>query len=393
MLKVRKKIVNSTFLNSKFYLEKDFFESKNKINEAISAIGVFQKSIKDNKYLLMKAKATLKQIAKELNVSVSTVSKALNDSPEISEQTKTRIKEYAKLKNYKPNVIGLNLKNRKTKTIGVIIPNILNSFFAKVFSGIERMADEKGYNVIMCISNESLEKEAHTLEMLSNGTIDGFILSISEEAQKLHEYNHFKEIINEGVPIVMFDRIAEEVDCDKVVVDDFDSALNATQHLINTGCKNIALFSSIDNLSIGKLRLDGYLQALKNNNIAVNQNLIVRTDSEDDLKDKIEQVFDNNTIDGIFALDENDSVAALRIGLKKGYKIPEELSIIGFADGILASRRLSPSLSTLSQYGVEIGEVAANVLINRLESKDENLPYETTVIKTQLRERESTRKL
>ena len=128
-------------------------------------------------------------------------------------------------------------------------------------------------------------------------------------------------------------------------------------------------------------------------NIAINPNLIIRTDSEDDLKEKIEQVFDNNTIDGIFALDENDSVAALRIGLKKGYKVPEELSIIGFADGILASRRLSPSLSTLSQYGVEIGEVAANVLINRLDSKEENLPYETTVIKTQLRERESTRRL
>ena len=341
----------------------------------------------------MKAKATLKQIAKELNVSVSTVSKALNDSPEISEQTKTRIKEYAKLKNYKLNVIGLNLKNRKTKTIGVIIPNILNSFFAKVFSGIEKVADEKGYNVIMCISNESLEKEAHTLEMLSNGTIDGFILSISEEAQKLHEYNHFKDIINEGVPIVMFDRIADEVVCDKVVVDDFDSALNATQHLINTGCKNIALFSSVDNLSVGKLRAEGYLQALKNNNIPVNKNLILRTDSEEDLKEKIEKVFDNNLIDGIFALDENDSVAALRIGLKKGYKIPKELSIIGFADGILASRRLSPSLSTLSQYGVEIGEAAAKLLINRLESKEENLPYGTTVIKTQLRERESTRKL
>jgi LacI family transcriptional regulator len=341
----------------------------------------------------MKAKATLKQIAKELNVSVSTVSKALNDSPEISEQTKTRIKEYAKLKNYKPNVIGLNLKNRKTRTIGVIIPNILDSFFAKVFSGIERIADQNGYNVIMCISNESLKKEANTLNMLSNGTIDGFILSISEEAQKLHEYNHFKEIINEGTPIVMFDRISDEVICDKVIVDDFDSALNATQHLINTGCKNIALFSSVDNLSVGKLRTEGYLQALKNNNIPVNPNLILRTDSEDDLKNKIEVVFDNNTIDGVFALAENDSVLALRIGKRKGFKIPEELSIIGFADGILASRRLSPSLSTLSQYGVEIGEEAARRMIKRLESKDENLPYETVVIKTQLRERESTRKL
>ena len=341
----------------------------------------------------MKAKATLKQIAKELNVSVSTVSKALNDSPEISSSTKIRIKEYAKLKNYKPNVIGLNLKNRKTKTIGVIIPNILNSFFAKVFSGIEKVADEKGYNVIMCISNESLEKETHTLEMLSNGTIDGFIVSVSEEAQKNHEYNHFSSIINDGTPIVMFDRIAAEVDCDKVIVDDYDSALNSTQHLINLGCKNIALLSSIDNLSVGKLRAEGYLKALENNTIPVNSNIILRADSEEDLNSKIENIFENNTIDGVFALDENDSVAALKIGLKKGYKIPEELSIIGFADGILASRRVSPSLTTVSQHGVDIGEVAAKLLIDRLESKEEHVPYETVVIKTKLKERESTRKL
>lgn len=339
----------------------------------------------------MKAKATLKQIAKELNVSVSTVSKALNDSPEISEQTKIKIKEYAKLKNYKPNVIGLNLKNRKTKTIGVIIPNILNSFFAKVFSGIEKVADEKGYNVIMCISNESLEKEAHTLEMLSNGTIDGFILSVSEEAQKQNNYDHFKEIINDGTPIVMFDRIAEGIECDKVVVDDFDSALDSTQRLIDLGCKNIALLSSVDNLSVGKLRYEGYLKALEKNKIPVNNNLIIRTDSEEDLKVRMETVFANNKIDGIFALEENDSVAALKMGLKKGYKIPEELCIIGFADGILASRRLSPSLTTVSQHGIEIGEEAAKLLIKRLEDdSEEEPPYETKVIKTVLKERETT---
>lgn len=341
----------------------------------------------------MKAKATLKQIAKELGVSVSTVSKALNDSPEISEQTKVKIKEYAKLKNYKPNVIGLNLKNRKTKTIGVIIPNILNSFFAKVFSGIEKVADKKGYNVITCISNESLEKEIHTLEMLSNGTIDGFILSVSEEAQKLQDYNHFSAIINDGTPIVMFDRIADEVECDKVVVDDFDSALNSTQHLINLGCKNIALISSVDNLSVGKLRADGYLKALKDNNIPVNEKIILRTDSEEDMKAKIDAIFDNK-VDAIFALDENDSVAALRVSLKKGYKVPEDISIIGFADGILASRRLSPSLTTVSQHGIEIGEVAARQLIKRLEeSEEETSDYETIVIKTKLKERESTRKV
>nr|WP_315195300.1 LacI family DNA-binding transcriptional regulator [uncultured Flavobacterium sp.] len=341
----------------------------------------------------MKAKATLKQIAKELNVSVSTVSKALNDSPEISEQTKVRIKEYAKLKNYKPNVIGLNLKNRKTKTIGVIIPNILNSFFAKVFSGIEKVADERGYNVIMCISNESLEKEAHTMEMLSNGTIDGFVLSISEEAQKLHDYSHFNSIINDGTPIVMFDRTTDEVECDKVIVDDFDSGQNATQHLIDLGCKNIALISSSNNLSVGKLRAEGYLNALKINNIEINEKIIIQTESESDhdLAEKIDEMYSNNLVDGVFALEENDSVAALKVGVKKGYKIPKDLKIIGFADGILASRRLSPSLTTVSQHGIEIGEEAVRLLIDRLESKEEHKPYETVVIKTKLKERESTK--
>ncbi|WP_310380932.1 LacI family DNA-binding transcriptional regulator [Flavobacterium sp.] len=340
----------------------------------------------------MKAKATLKQIAKELNVSVSTVSKALNDSPEISEQTKTKIKEYAKLKNYKPNVIGLNLKNRKTKTIGVIIPDILNSFFAKVFSGIEKYAEENGYNVIMCISNESIEKEIHALEMLSNGTIDGFILSISEEAQKLNEFNHFKEIINNGTPIVMFDRVADEVACDKVIVDDFDSAMHATKHLLNLGCKNIALFSTIDNLSVGKLRKNGFYSAIENKGL-VNTDLIVLTDNAEDFDVKVLNFFENNKVDAIFALDEHATATALKIGVKHGVKIPDELSIIGFADGILASRRLSPSLTTLSQHGPEIGQVATRLLIDRLESKEENLPFETVIIKTELKERESTKKL
>ncbi|HLA56163.1 MAG TPA: LacI family DNA-binding transcriptional regulator [Flavobacterium sp.] len=340
----------------------------------------------------MKEKATLKQIASELNVSVSTVSKALNGSPEISEPTKIKIREYAKLRNYKPNVTGLNLKNRKTKTIGVIIPNILNPFFAKVFSGIEKAAEQKGYNVLTCISNESLEKEIHTLEMLSNGTIDGFILSISEEAQKKGEFNHIKRIINEGTPVVMFDRVAEEVDCDKVIVDDFESAVNATQHLISTGCRNIALLSSIDNLSVGKLRAKGYFEALERNNIKVNDNLIILTDSADDFDVKLEKLFASNKIDGVFAVDEHAAVSAHKSGIKKGYEIPSALSLIGFADGVW-SRRLTPSLSTISQHGPEIGEAAAKLLIEELESNEEFHKSKTIVIKTELRQRESTRKL
>ncbi|MEC4050235.1 LacI family DNA-binding transcriptional regulator [Flavobacterium sp. SUN046] len=340
----------------------------------------------------MKSKATLKQIAKELGVSVSTVSKALNDSPEISEPTKLRVQEYAKLKKYKPNVIGLNLKNRSTKTIGVILPNILNSFFAKVFTGIEKVADEKGYKVITCISNESLEKEINALEMLSNGTIDGFILSVSQEAQKLQQFNHFKSIINEGTPIVMFDRIAEEVNCDKVVVDDLDSAIDATNHLIKTGCKKIALFSTIDNLSVGKLRAKGYYKALEDAGIKVDQKLIILTETDESFDEAVAGFFDKNKVDAVFALDEHASVMAMKNGIKKGLKIPEELSIIGFADGVW-SRRMTPSLSTVSQHGPEIGEVATQMLIDKLESKEEIYPHRTNVIKTELRQRESTRKL
>ena len=340
----------------------------------------------------MKSKATLKEIAKELGVSISTVSKALNGSPEISEPTKQRVKEYAKLKNYKPNVIGLSLKNRRTKTIGVIIPNILNSFFAKVFTGIEKVADEKGYNIITCISNESIEKEINALEMLSNGTIDGFILSISEESQKLEKFGHFNSIINEGTPIVMFDRISDEVNCDKVIVDDFESAVNATEHLIKTGCKRIALFSTIDNLSVGKLRAKGFYKAIESKGVELDKNVIILTENNEDFDAKTKNFFDKNNVDAVFALDEHAAVSAIKLGIKKGLKIPEELSVIGFADGVW-SRRMTPSLSTVSQHGPEIGEVAAQMLIDKLESKEEDLAFKTTIIKTELRQRDSTKKL
>ena len=340
----------------------------------------------------MKSKATLKQIAKELGVSVSTVSKALNGSPEISEPTKQRVQEYAKLKNYKPNVIGLSLKNRKTKTIGVIIPNILNSFFAKVFTGIEKIADEKGYKVITCISNESLEKEINILEMLSNGTIDGFILSISKEAQKLQQFDHLKAIINDGTPMVMFDRIADEVHCDKVIVDDYESAINATNHLLNTGCKNIALFTTIKQLSVANFRKQGFYKAFEQKGLKVNEKLIILTDSADEFDIRVTDFFEKNNVDAVFALDEHSAATAMKMGLKKGLKIPEELSVIGFADGVW-SRRMTPSLSTVSQHGPEIGEVATRLLIDQLEKKEETLTFSTTTIKTELRQRDSTKKL
>lgn len=340
----------------------------------------------------MKAKATLKQIALEFGVSISTVSKALSDSPEISEATKIKIREYAALQNYKPNSIAKNLKNQRTNTIGVIIPNILNPFFAKVFSGIEKKALELGYNVITGISNESFNKEMQVMDMLNNGTIDGFIVSVAEETQSLRDYKHFKDIMNSGTPIVMFDRVADGINCDKVVVDDFDSSYDATNHLIKLGSKKIALLSTINNLSVGKLRVEGYKKALADANIKLDENLILLETEIDVFDVKLQKLFSEKEIDAIFALDEHSATSSMKIAIKKGINIPEKLNVIGFADGVW-SRRLTPSLSTVSQHGPEIGEKAAELLIHKLNSKDEFYQPQTVVIKTDLRQRESTRKL
>ena len=286
----------------------------------------------------------------------------------------------------------MNLKNRSTKTIGVILPNILNSFFAKVFSGIEKIADERGYKLITCISNESYQKEINAIEMLSNGTIDGFIISISDETQQLQNFDHLKEMLTEGIPLVLFDRNTDQINCDKVIVDDFESAVNATEYLLKTGCKKIALLSSIDNLSVGKLRTQGFYEALKNHHLQADENLVILTNTNEEFNLKIEDFFIKNKPDAIFAIDEHASVTSMKMVIQKGYKIPDDIQIIGFADG-LWSRRMTPSISTVSQHAPEVGKVAATLLIDRLENKDENAPFVTKVIKTELRKRDSTKKL
>src|SRR3954470_11214060 len=229
----------------------------------------------------MKRKVTLKQIAKELDVSISTVSKSLRDSPEISEDTRQKVQAFAKLYNYKPNLIALSLKNKKTKTIGIIIPEIVHHFFATVISGIEHVANEKGYSVIICLSDESFDKEVINMEMLANGSIDGFVMSLSKETQYKADFHHITEVINQGMPVVMFDRVTNEILCDKVIIDDKMAAYDAVQNLINAGKKKIALVTTVDYVSVGKLRTDGYVKAILDNDLNVNENLIIKIEDID----------------------------------------------------------------------------------------------------------------
>lgn len=338
----------------------------------------------------MKKKVTLKQIAKELDISISTVSKSLRDSPEISEDTRLKVQAFAKLYNYKPNLIALSLKNKRTKTIGIIIPEIVHHFFATVISGIEHVANERGYNVIVCLSDESFDKEVINMEMLANGSIDGFIMSLSKETQQKKDFHHIVEVINQGMPVVMFDRVTNDVLCDKVIIDDSLAAYQAVESLINNGMKNVGLITTVDYVSVGKLRTEGYIKAFFSNGLPINEKHILKIEDIDNCSTKIEELIKNNSLDSIFAVNELFAVTAIKAAKKLNLKVPEDLAVIGFTDGIISTYS-SPSITTVSQNGIKMGNKAAYMLIDRLESEEEeNEQYITEVIETHLVKREST---
>jgi len=338
----------------------------------------------------LKSKITLKDIAKELDVSISTVSKALKNSKEISRDTKDRIKAFAKFYNYRPNNIALSLKNKRTKNIGVVIPNIVHHFFTTVFRGIEMYANKMGYNVIVCISDESFDKEVINMEMLANGSIDGFILSLSAETQKKNDFTHLKELLDQGIPIVLFDRITSEIECDKVVLNDLEIARQAVQHFIDTGSQKIALVSTESFFNVSECRKDGYLQALEDNNITINENLILTLPHDEDHTALFTEFLQNNEIEAVLCVNEIFAVQCMSVIQHLGYNVPDDISIIGFTDGIL-SKYSSPKLSTVAQHGEKMGGLAAKLLINRMESVEiVEEPFKTEVINATLIKREST---
>jgi LacI family transcriptional regulator len=338
----------------------------------------------------MRKKITLKQIAKELDVSISTVSKSLRNSPEIGEETREKVQAFAKLYNYKPNNIALSLKNRKTKTIGIIIPEIVHHFFATVISGIEHYANDYGYNVIVCLSDESFDKEVINMEMLAGGSIDGFIMSLSKETQNKGDFHHISEAINQGMPVVMFDRVTNDIFCDKVIIDDKTAAQDAVNFLVFKGMKKIGIITTVDYVSVGKLRTDGYLQAFRQNNIIVKEELILKIEDIENCAIAIEKFVAEQDLDGIFAVNELFAVTAIKAANKLGKKVPEDLSVIGFTDGII-SKFSTPSITTVSQDGVEMGKRAAKLLIDRLENDEDDEFFTVEIVETYLVERESTR--
>lgn len=337
----------------------------------------------------MKQKITIKTIAKELGVSTSTVSKALKDSHEISSETKEKIQAYANLYNYKPNNLALQLRNQKTKVIGVILPKIVHHFFSTVIMGIEEGANQKGYHIMVCFSNESYKKEVETLKVLSNGSVDGLIVSIANETLENKEFKHFTDLVSEEIPLVLFDRVVEDILCDKVVVDDVGAGYKATQHLLENGRKKIALITTPKHVNVGALRRQGYEKALIESYIKTDETLIVEIDENKNICRQIAEVFKQD-IDGVFAVNEIYAAKSIKLAKEKGLKIPSDISIIGFTDGLI-SEYSSPSISTIAQHGFTMGLQAVELLIERIENETEAFKPRKIVISSDLKIRESTK--
>ena len=340
----------------------------------------------------MKRKITLKDIARELDVSISTVSKALKNSEEISRDTKEKVQAFAKLYNYRPNNIAISLKNKRTKNIGVIIPDIVHHFFTTVFRGIEKFANARGYNVIVCISDESFDKEVINMEMLANGSIDGFIMALSAGTQLKNDYNHLREVTDQGIPLVLFDRVTDEIACDKVVINDTEAAYMAVEKMIQDGRKRIALITTEGYFNVSAHRAEGYYRALEENQLPLNEDLVLVLPNTYDNEGLSKAFFEQADIDGVLCVNEIYAVRSIRHLQDQGKKVPEDVAVIGFTDGIL-SKLANPSLTSVAQHGELMGETAAQLLIDRIEAEDPYaVPpvYRTEVIKASIVEREST---
>ena len=340
------------------------------------------------------AQVTIKDIARELGISPSTVSRALKDHPDISVQTKKAVNELAEKLNYQPNIVALNLRQQKTNTIGVIIPEIVHFFFSTVISGIEDVAYTAGYNVILAQSNESYQRELTDLKALFNSRVDGMLLSISRETTN---FDHIESIISKGIPIVFYDRMYNSPTSSKVIVDDYAGAKEAVTHLIEQGCKRIAHINGAPNLIISIERFRGYTDALKEHNLEIIDDLIVSCASGtfEEGKRIANKLLSLPVLpDAIFANNDPMAMGAMKAIKEKGLKIPLDIAVVGFSNWFLGEL-LEPSLTTVDQPGFEMGQEAARLLIRQIEmngKEDFELQPETKILKTKLIIRESSLK-
>jgi DNA-binding LacI/PurR family transcriptional regulator len=343
---------------------------------------------------MKKAQPTLYDIAKELNISVSTVSRSLSNHPAISQKTKSAVLEKARKLNYEPNLLALSLLYRKTNIIGIIVPEITSHFFSMVISGVQDQVNSHGYNLIVSQSNESVENEVKAINTLFLSRVDGFIISPSSQTC---DYAHFDKLKANDIPLVIFDRDCEGFEVDKVLVDDYSGAFEAVNHLIKTGCKRIAHITGPINLSTSLHRLNGYLDALKNSNIEIDAELIIPAAGffpEFGLEPAMVLINLPNPPDAIFAVNDGVAFGAMHVIKEKGILIPEQISIIGFDDEPYSSYFM-PSLTSVRQPVYDMGMLSARILLGNMADapKNENAPFRLETFKPELILRNSCKRL
>lgn len=330
---------------------------------------------------------TIKQIAADLNLAVSTVSKALGDSYEISPETKARVFEYAAKMDYKPNPYASSLKRGKSGNIAVVLPEVSDSFFSSAIDGIEQVAQEKGYHVMVYLTHEDVSREASIIREFSNGRVDGVLMSVSAGEKKP---DHLRELATADLPVVFFDRVYDAIDATNVVTNDFDSGYLAAKHLIDKGCKRLAFLSLKGNLEIIHHRQRGFEKALTEAGVKLSNNVVITlgNDRDENLKTLTSVFKSKMRPDGVVGSVEKVAMQVYSVCHTNGLSIPKDVKVIAFSHLDIASL-LNPSLTTITQPAFEMGKMAATILFKSLDKKV-NLKKEKIVLNSQLIERGST---
>lgn len=330
---------------------------------------------------------SINDIARELNISASTVSRALKDHPDISEETKKLVKDFAQKVNYRPNVLALSLRSRRTNTLGLIIPEIAHHFFSSIVSGIEEFAYGNSFRVIICQSNEDQAREFINLQALIDHRVDGILVSASKNTVN---FEHFRKVLEKEIPIVFFDRISDELPTDRVITDDFEGARSISRHLLEKGRRKFLHLATPKNLLLGKDRYRGFQQALSDYQINPADAYVLQCDTRQDvirMKDQILRIAPQ--IDAVFAVNDFSAIAVMQLLQENGYTIPDDIAVAGFGNDPIASI-VYPSLTTVEQRGFEMGRESARLLIERIENPSKMIYPRIKVFESSLIIRNST---
>ena len=334
------------------------------------------------------APVTIKEIAKLLGISKSTVSRALQKRSDVNSETQRKVQELAEKLRYQPNAMAVNFKNRRTNTIGVIIPETANTFFSRAIGGIQKIATSAGYNVVVCQSNECYNTERNTLLSLISNHVDGVLISVSKETENT---DHFCTLLEKKIPVVFFDRICESLETSQVFTDNYEVSFQATQHLIDQGCKRIAILAGPQRLYTSSRRLAGYRDALLKNNIDYNPGLLMFPDFRpDNIEEFIRHLINgDNSPDAIFAINDMAAIEIMHVIKKAGLKIPQDIAVLGFNNEKIG-QFVEPSLTSIDLPALEMGSTAAEMLLSRIKNPDHQ--PEKKLIPSRLIVRDSTRR-